>query len=80
MATLDGIAAGLTLLIGVALSGIPDDRLLLFALLMGPVAGAVAGWTASALTAGPVQHRRFNRQIRQQLAAGAWVVLAHLMR
>lgn len=78
MATLGGFVVGLCILIGMALDGVPDDGLtVLLLLLMGPMAGAMAGWTASALTASPAQQRRFNRHIRCQLAAGGWVVLAH---
>lgn len=79
MAACGAFVAGLFILIGLALEGVPVDGPLMFMLLIGPLAGALAGWIAATLMAGPAQHRRFNRHIRQQLAAGGWVVLAHHM-
>lgn len=78
MAGFGAIGVALVMLIGVALEGAPNDRLEML-LLAGPVLGAATGWLASALTSNPVQQRRFNRHIRNQLAAGGWVVLAHHM-
>ena len=77
MALLGGMTFGLIFAIGVFVVDVQDVRQAILLLLTGPAFGAAAGWAVSGLTAGASQYRRFNRDVRVQLAAGHWAVLAH---
>jgi hypothetical protein len=77
MALLGGMGFALILAFGIFWVGLQDLSLALVLVVTGALIGTAAGWAASGFSARASRYRRFRRDIRIQLVAGHWAVLAH---
>jgi hypothetical protein len=76
MTAAGGLVATLFAMVALAVDGRLGGGPTVLVVLAAMLAGATGGWAASVWSADTAHHRRFRRDIRRQLAAGRWVVLA----